>query len=278
MRNELTVFENEKFGKLEVLVENGKEYFPATEIAKILGYSNPQKAIRDHCREDGCTIRSVGVVTGKKTDGTDAIQFVNKKYINEGNLYRLITKSNLPQAEVFESWVFDEVLPAIRKTGMYITDNVWDTIINDPEKLGEVLINYGKVKKEKELLEEENQIQKQLIAEYKPIKEYVDTILSSEDTMTTTQIAADYGFSAYELNKTLNEQRVVRKVGGQWILYIEHMNKGYTKSETMTVKKKDGTDKVVANTKWTQKGRLFIHNLLETLGIKANMDREKEGA
>ena len=278
MRNELTVFENEKFGKLEVLVENGKEYFPATEIAKILGYSNPQKAIRDHCREDGCTIRSVGVVTGKKTDGTDAIQFVNKKYINEGNLYRLITKSNLPQAEVFESWVFDEVLPTIRKTGMYVTDNVWDTIINDPEKLGEVLINYGKVKKEKELLEEENQIQKQLIAEYKPIKEYVDTILSSEDTMTTTQIAADYGFSAYELNKTLNEQRVVRKVGGQWILYIEHMNKGYTKSETMTVKKKDGTDKVVANTKWTQKGRLFIHNLLENLGIKANMDREKEGA
>lgn len=269
MKNELTVFENEKFGKLEVLVENGKEYFPATEIAKILGYSNPQKAIRDHCRKDGCTIRSVIDRLGRTQE---------KKFINEGNLYRLIAKSNLPQAEVFESWVFDEVLPTIRKTGMYMTDNVWDTIINDPEKLGEVLINYGKVKKEKELLEEENQIQKQLIAEYKPIKEYVDTILSSEDTMTTTQIAADYGFSAYELNKTLNEQRVVRKVGGQWILYIEHMNKGYTKSETMTVKKKDGTDKVVANTKWTQKGRLFIHNLLENLGIKANMDREKEGA
>lgn len=269
MRNELTVFENEKFGKLEVLVENGKEYFPATEIAKILGYSNPQKAIRDHCREDGCTIRSVIDRLGRMQE---------KKFINEGNLYRLIAKSNLPQAEVFESWVFDEVLPTIRKTGMYMTDNIWDTITNNPEKLGEVLINYGKVKRELEHLEEENQIQKQLIAEYKPIKEYVDTILSSEDTMTTTQIAADYGFSAYELNKTLNEQRVVRKVGGQWILYIEHMNKGYTKSETMTVKKKDGTDKVVANTKWTQKGRLFIHNLLENLGIKANMDREKEGA
>ena len=128
-RNELTVFENEKFGKLEVLVENGKEYFPATEIAKILGYSNPQKAIRDHCREDGCTIRSVGVVTGKKTDGTDAIQFVNKKYINEVNLYRLITKSNLPQAEIFETWVFDEVLPTIRKTGMYVTDE----LLNNPD-------------------------------------------------------------------------------------------------------------------------------------------------
>jgi len=269
MRNELTVFENEKFGKLEVLVENGKEYFPATETAKILGYKDPNKAINTHCKKDGWVIRPVIDRLGRTQE---------KKFINEGNLYRLIAKSNLPQAEVFESWVFDEVLPTIRKTGMYVTDNVWDTIMNDPEKLGEVLINYGKVKKEKELLEEENQIQKQLIAEYKPIKEYVDTILSSEDTMTTTQIAADYGFSAYELNKTLNEQRVVRKVGGQWILYIEHMNKGYTKSETMTVKKKDGTDKVVANTKWTQKGRLFIHNLLENLGIKANMDREKEGA
>ena len=199
-------------------------------------------------------------------------------FINESNLYKCIFQSDKPEAEEITEWVTGEVLPAIRKTGMYMTDDVWNSIMNEPEKIGELLINYGKVRQEKELLEEENQIQKQLIAEYKPIKEYVDTILSSEDTMTTTQIAADYGFSAYELNKTLNEQRVVRKVGGQWILYIEHMNKGYTKSETMTVKKKDGTDKVVANTKWTQKGRLFIHNLLENLGIKANMDREKEGA
>lgn len=129
-----------------------------------------------------------------------------------------------------------------------------------------------------EELEEENQIQKQVIAEYKTVKEYVDTILSSEDTMSITQIAADYGLSAMVLNGILNENRVIRKVGNQWILYVEHMNKGYTKSETITVKKKDGTEKVVPNTKWTQKGRLFIHNLLESLGIKANMDKEREGA
>jgi phage regulatory protein, rha family len=129
-----------------------------------------------------------------------------------------------------------------------------------------------------EELEEENQIQKQVIAEYKTVKEYVDTILSSEDTMSITQIAADYGLSAMVLNGILNENRVIRKVGNQWILYVEHMNKGYTKSETITVKRKDGTDKVVPNTKWTQKGRLFIHNLLESLGIKANMDKEREGA
>ncbi|WP_374140902.1 phage antirepressor [Leptotrichia hongkongensis] len=267
MRNELTVFENEKFGKVRVIIESEKPYFNLNDVCEILGLKNPRD-VKTRLNQKGVVISDTPTKSG--------IQQMN--YIDESNFYKCIFRSNKPEAEAITEWVTGEVLPTIRKTGMYVTDNVWDTIINDPEKLGEVLINYGKVKKEKELLEEENQIQKQLIAEYKPIKEYVDTILSSEDTMTTTQIAADYGFSAYELNKTLNEQRVVRKVGGQWILYIEHMNKGYTKSETMTVKKKDGTDKVVANTKWTQKGRLFIHNLLENLGIKANMDREKEGA
>lgn len=267
MRNELTVFENEKFGKVRVVTENEKPYFNLNDVCEILGLKNPRQ-VKSRLNPKGVILVDTLTSGGKQ----------QMNFINESNLYKCIFQSDKPEAEAITEWVTGEVLPTIRKTGMYVTDNVWDTIMNDPEKLGEVLINYGKVKKEKELLEEENQIQKQLIAEYKPIKEYVDTILSSEDTMTTTQIAADYGFSAYELNKTLNEQRVVRKVGGQWILYIEHMNKGYTKSETMTVKKKDGTDKVVANTKWTQKGRLFIHNLLENLGIKANMDREKEGA
>ena len=258
------IFSKENLGSVRTILVDNEVWVCAKDVCDILEIKNVTQAVQ-RLDEDERSMFNIG-------------RQGNTNFINESGLYALIVRSDKKEAKPFRKWITSEVIPAIRKTGMYVTDNVWDTIINDPEKLGEVLINYGKVKKEKELLEEENQIQKQLIAEYKPIKEYVDTILSSEDTMTTTQIAADYGFSAYELNKTLNEQRVVRKVGGQWILYIEHMNKGYTKSETMTVKKKDGTDKVVANTKWTQKGRLFIHNLLENLGIKANMDREKEGA
>lgn len=265
--NELQIFKSEKFGEVRVQVINEIPYFNLNDVCEILGLKNPRQ-VKSRLNPKGVILVDTLTSGGKQ----------QMNFINESNLYKCIFQSDKPEAEEITEWVTGEVLPMIRKTGIYMTDNVWNTITNNPEKLGEVLINYGKVKKELEQLEEENQIQKQLIAEYKPIKEYVDTILSSEDTMTTTQIAADYGFSAYELNKTLNEQRVVRKVGGQWILYIEHMNKGYTKSETMTVKKKDGTDKVVANTKWTQKGRLFIHNLLENLGIKANMDREKEGA
>nr|DAN74507.1 MAG TPA: repressor domain protein [Caudoviricetes sp.] len=265
--NELQIFKSEKFGEVRVQVINEIPYFNLNDVCEILGLKNPRQ-VKSRLNPKGVILVDTLTSGGKQ----------QMNFINESNLYKCIFQSDKPEAEEITEWVTGEVLPMIRKTGMYMTDNVWNTITNNPEKLGEVLINYGKVKKELEQLEEENQIQKQLIAEYKPIKEYVDTILSSEDTMTITQIAADYGLSAYELNKTLNEQRVIRKVGGQWILYAEHMNKGYTKSETITVTRKNGTDKVVPNTKWTQKGRLFVHNLLETLGIKANMDREKEGA
>lgn len=124
-------------------------------------------------------------------------------------------------------------------------------------------------------LEVENTIQKQLIAEFQPVKEYVDTILQSEDTVTVTQIAADYGLSAKALNKILHDRGLIRKVGGQWILYKNYMEKGYTKSETIDVTRKDGSTKTVMQTKWTQKGRLKIHELLTSMGYQANMDKEK---
>ena len=275
MKNELQVIdEREILGKrFRVYGDFENLLFLAKDVAEWIDYSKKSNGSYDvnsmlrMVDEDEKLVRKISV-SGQNR---------NMWFLTEDGFYEVCMQSTKPNAKIFKKEV-KKILKTIRKTGMYMTDNVWDTITSNPEKLGEVLINYGKVKRELEHLEEENQIQKQLIAEYKPIKEYVDTILSSEDTMTITQIAADYGLSAYELNKTLNEQRVIRKVGGQWILYAEHMNKGYTKSETITVKKKNGTEKVVPNTKWTQKGRLFIHNLLETLGIKANMDREKEGA
>ncbi|WP_436875355.1 BRO family protein [Mammaliicoccus sciuri] len=110
MTNTVQVFENSSFGNIEVLTIEGKEWFPAIKVAEILGYSNPRKAVRDHTKERGVTIRSVIDSLGRNQD---------KKFINEGNLYRLITKSKLPQAEQFEEWVFDDVLPALRKTGSY---------------------------------------------------------------------------------------------------------------------------------------------------------------
>ena len=112
------VFNNPKFGVLEVVLIGGKEHFPATDVAKMLGYANPHDAISKHCRADGVAFRE-GVSETVNQYGTVTYQKVQKKYITEGNLYRLITHSKLPAAEKFESWVFDEVIPDIRRTGAY---------------------------------------------------------------------------------------------------------------------------------------------------------------
>lgn len=108
--NELKVFSSTEFGELGVMLIDGKEYFPATQCAKILGYSDPFKAIKLHCKPEewvNCPVLTNG--------GTQQV-----KYISEGNLYRLIVSSKLPKAEEFERWVFDTVLPQIRHNGGYI--------------------------------------------------------------------------------------------------------------------------------------------------------------
>ncbi len=107
--NDLKVFQNSEFGELGVMMIDGKGYFPATQCAKILGYADPFKAVKQHCVEDGWAICPVLTNGGSQ----------NVKFINEGNLYRLIIRSKLPAAKKFERWVFDEVLPEIRRSGGY---------------------------------------------------------------------------------------------------------------------------------------------------------------
>ena len=141
-----------------------------------------------------------------------------------------------------------------------------------PSNFKEALLLAVKQQEKIEELQEEVEIRGQLIGELKPAKDYLDTILASGDTMKITQIASDYGLSAVALNKILNEQRIIRKVNKQWILYNTYTNKGYTKSHTFTVKE----NKTIIETVWTQKGRLFIHETLTKLGYKANMDKELE--
>lgn len=141
-----------------------------------------------------------------------------------------------------------------------------------PTNFKEALLLAVKQQEKIEELQEEVEVRGQLIGELKPAKDYLDTILASGDTMKITQIASDYGLSAVALNKILNEQRIIRKVNKQWILYNTYTNKGYTKSHTFKVKE----DKTIIETVWTQKGRLFIHEILTKLGYKANMDKELE--
>ena len=127
---------------------------------------------------------------------------------------------------------------------------------------------------ERVALAAENERQRQVIADFEPMRQYLDTILESRGTMTTTQIAADYDLSAKALNRILHEEGIQHFVNGQWILYKRHMGKGYTKSHTFHFTHADGRPDAKITTQWTQKGRLMIHEILTKRGIVAVMDRK----
>jgi len=257
--NNLQIFKNQEFGEIQIVEENGKIEFGATEVAKMLKYANPHKAIIDHCKKDGLTKREVIDNLGRKQE---------KNFIDEGNLYRLITHSKLPSAEKFEKWVFNEVLPSIRKTGGYIAGE--ENMNEDELVLKAMTVLNSKVEKlrleNKNLLATNNQ-KDQLIGELKPKADYTDKILQSKGTVKVNVIANDYGLTAIAMNKKLHELGVQYKQGEDWLLYSEHRGKGYTHSKTIHFFHKDGRPDTKMNMEWTQKGRLFLYEILKKNGI-----------
>lgn len=252
--NEMQVFNNSEFGEVRTIEENGIILFCGSDVAKALGYTNPSKAINDHCRGD-LTKRYPIVDALGRTQG--AI------FIPESDLYRLVFSSKLPTAEKFTDWVTKEVLPSIRKTGGYALPKDYPAALRALADAEEIKLR----------LLAENQQQAQVIADFEPIRQYVDTILESKSTMATSQIAADYGLTAQKLNKILHDGGIQRNVNGQWLLYAKHMGKGYTKSKTIQIIRSDGRPDTIMQTQWTQKGRLMIHEILTARGIEAVMDR-----
>ena len=259
--NELQIFNNPEFGEIRTLNENGVPLFCGNDVAKALGYAVPRKALFDHCK--GVLKRNI------PTNG--GIQEMS--FIPESDIYRLVFSSKLPTAEKFTDWVTTEVLPSIRKHGAYMTPDTMQRFIADPDFAIGLLTALKDEQAKSRALEAENEKQSQLLADYEPKVQYLETILQSEGTMTTAQIAADYGMSAIQLNQILHDAGIQRKVNGQWILYRKYMGKGYTKSETINITRSDGRADTKMHTRWTQKGRLMIHEVLTARGIKAKIDK-----
>lgn len=251
----LQVFENKEFGNVRTLEENGKILFCGSNVAKALGYSNTTDALRRHCK--GVVKRDI------PTNG--GIQTVS--FVPEGDLYRLITHSKLPKAEQFEHWVFDEVLPSIRQTGTYMTAETIEKVLYNPD----TIISIAQQLKDLQL---EVAHKNQLIGELQPKANYVDIILNNKGLVTITQIAKDYGMSGTEMNKLLHKLGVQYYQSGQWLLYRKYHNEGYTHSKTIHITHKDGTPDVVMQTKWTQKGRLFIYHLLKDNGVLPTIEKD----
>lgn len=259
------VFSHERFGSVQVIVIDGKEMFAATQVAAALGYKDAYAAIRQHCREEGSVIHPV------LTDG--GVQ--RMKFITEGNVYRLIARSKLPEAEQFERWLFDEVAPSLRKHGGYLTAAKVEEALLNPDVLIQLATDLKRERTERERLQAENAHQAEVIEEQAERLTYTDEILRSTGTMTVTQIAADYDLSAKALNVILNEERVQRSVGGQWVLYRRYHGMGLTKSQTKSIDTDYGP-KAVVSTEWTQAGRLLIHRVLMERGVFAVVDRGRD--
>ncbi|MBV3091780.1 phage antirepressor [Staphylococcus aureus] len=239
---------------VRTLTVNEEPYFVGKDVADILGYKNGSRDINAHVdAEDKLTYQI-----------STAGQRRNQTIINESGLYSLIFSSKLESAKRFKRWVTSDVLLAIRKHGIYATDNVIEQTLKDPDYIITVLTEYKKEKEQNLLLQQE-------IGELKPKADYVDEILKSTGTLATTQIAADYGISAQKLNKLLHEARLQRKVNKQWVLYSEHMGKSYTESDTIPIVRSDGREDTVLQTRWTQKGRLKIHEIMTEFGYEANV-------
>ncbi|MEC2943406.1 phage antirepressor [Bacillus cereus] len=262
--NKLQVFSNEEFGQVRTVVQSEDVWFVAKDVADVLGYNNTSKAIQMHVDED------------EKADLPiwDGRQNRNQKVINESGLYSLILSSKLPSAKKFKKWVTSEVLPSIRKHGAYMTPNTINALLQDPDLIIGLASQLKQEQQARQIAEQKNLMLTQQIAENASKITYLDQILQSQDTVTVSQVAADYGLSAMKLNKILNDEKVQYKVNNQWLLYSKHQNKGYTKSKTVDVVHTDGSRSIKMNTRWTQKGRLFIHELLTKRGIIPEMDRE----
>ncbi|HBJ9556007.1 TPA: phage antirepressor [Staphylococcus pseudintermedius] len=248
---ELQTFNFEEL-PVRTLTVDDEPYFVGKDVSDILGYSNSRKALSDHVDEED-KLTSQIVTAGQRR---------NQTLINESGLYSLIFSSKLDSAKRFKRWVTSEVLPAIRKHSIYATDSVIEQTIQNPDYIIHVLTEF---KKEREgRLVAEQQVQ-----ELKPKATYYDLVLQNKSLLSVSKIAKDYGMSARALNKLLHELGVQYKQGDIWLLYAKHQDKGYTQTSTYALDEEHSK----VTTKWTQKGRLFIYELLKNKGVLPSIEK-----
>ena len=252
--NELQIFKSPEFGEIRTITKNGEPWFLAADVCRALEIINTTDAVK-RLEEDEKARLNLGLRGG------------DTNMVNEYGLYSLVLASRKPEAKQFKRWITHDVIPAIRKHGGYLT----------PEKVEEALLNPDtiiklatslKAEREKNVrLQTENVKQRQIIGELKPKADYTDIILNNHGLVTITQIAKDYGMSGRQLNRVMADFGVQYKQSGQWLLYSKYHGCGYTHSQTIDITRTDGRGDVVMETKWTQKGRLFVYELLKKHGI-----------
>ena len=257
----LVITEHPEFGKVRTVEAGGRVWFCARDVASALGYANPKDAVNRHCRPKGVRVHDLLTAGGRQ----------KVKFIDEGNLYRLMAGSRLPSAERFESWIFDDLVPRTLKEGGYLLDIKGET---DSELLSRALLLAENKIKERDrhisVLEEKNAQNAIKLSRQAPKIRYFEEVLHSASTYTTTQIAKELGMSGRELNYRLKLLGVQFRQSGTWMLTARYHKEGYTRTHTHIWQNRNGETGTAMHTVWTERGRLFIHHLLNfNLGYQA---------
>ena len=231
--NELKVFKNNEFGEIRTVTINSEPYFCMMDVCKSLDIKNVSDA-KTRLKNDGVAISEVIDALGRKQKAN---------FVNESNLYKLIFHSRKESAERFTDWVTSEILPSIRKHGIYATDNVIDSILNNPDFGIELLTKLKEERAARLKAEQKNAI-----------------LTHVNKTYTMTEIAKELNLkSAVELNKILSDMKIQYKVNGTWVLYSEYSNLGYEEIKQEVL----DNGKVIYHRKITQLGREFIIDLFK---------------
>lgn len=259
---EVTIFNNEEFGDIRTIEVNGKVLFCGKDVAAALGYERTADAIRKHCK-------GVAEMETPTEGGTQKM-----KYIPESDVYRLAFGSKLPTAEKFTDWVTEEVLPSIRKHSAYMTPDVLEQTIQNPDFMIGLVTELKAEQERRRAAELTVSVQSQQIAELQPKASYYDVVLNCKDLMSIGKIAKDFGKSAVWLNRWLHEKGIQYKQGDIWLLYQKYAEKGYTSTKTQSYNGSDGEIHSKVHTYWTQKGRLFLYSLLKENGYLPLIEKE----
>lgn len=188
--------------------------------------------------------------------------------MNESGLYTVILRSDKQEAKEFRKWVTSEVLPTIRKHGAYMTPEVIEKTLTNPDFIIGLATELKKAQTRNIFLESEVKI-------LQPKAKYHDEVLNSPNVVAITQIAKDYGMSAVKMNKLLNDLGIQYKLRNQWLLVQKYSDKGYVKSKTQEYFDTNGNIHTAMTTYWTQKGRLFIYETLKQQNILPVIEQEQ---
>ena len=262
MNNEIKIFEHEQFGSVRTILIDGQPWFVGKDVAIALGYTNPQKALRDHVDDEDLTVNESFTV-----NGTPA------RLINESGVYCLIIKSKLEAARQFKRWVTSEVLPSIRKYGMYATEQTIDNVLNGTEEAERLFTQLKEEKLRTRELKNENM---RLAEENDSLAEVVDFINmydDESDLLNVSDIAIAYQMSAIEFNRLLCILGIQHRAYGTWILAPEYENCGYVRTDKRPTFYGEG---FFIHTRWTHKGVAFLYNRLKENGILPVFDWIKQ--